>query len=92
MRSAYLAVLRLPHARPLLLASVVGRLSNATGPLSVVLLVQEETGSLAQAGVASATIRTIRASTVSAPTARATSATVASRCTSTRCWARRKWS
>jgi MFS family permease len=56
VRSAYLAVLRLPHARPLLLASVVGRLSNATGPLSVVLFVQEETGSLAQAGVASATI------------------------------------
>jgi hypothetical protein len=56
VRSAYLAVLRLPHARPLLLASLVGRLSNATGPLSVVLFVQEETGSLAQAGVASATI------------------------------------
>jgi MFS family permease len=56
VRSAYLAVLRLPHARPLLLASVVGRLSNATGPLSVVLFVQEETGSLAQAGAASATI------------------------------------
>jgi hypothetical protein len=50
VRSSYLAVLRLPHARPLLLASLVGRLSNATGPLSVVLLVQEETGSLAQAG------------------------------------------
>jgi len=54
--SSYLAVLRLPHARPLLLASLVGRLSNATGPLSVVLFVQEETGSLAQAGAASAAI------------------------------------
>jgi hypothetical protein len=56
VRSSYLAVLRLPHARPLLLASLVGRLANATGPLSVVLLVQEQTGSLAQAGAASAAI------------------------------------
>ncbi|MFL5881770.1 MAG: MFS transporter [Actinomycetota bacterium] len=56
MGSSYLAVLRLPHARPLLLASLVGRLANATGPLSVVLLVQEQTGSLAQAGAASAAI------------------------------------
>jgi hypothetical protein len=54
--SSYLAVLRLPHARPLLLASLVGRLSNATGPLSVVLFVQAETGSLAKAGAASAAI------------------------------------
>jgi MFS family permease len=56
VRSSYLAVLRLPHTRPLLLASLVGRLTNATGPLSVVLFVQEETGSLAQAGAASAAI------------------------------------
>ena len=56
MRSSYLAVLRLPHARPLLLASLVGRLANATGPLSVVLFVQEQTGSLAKAGAASAAI------------------------------------
>jgi MFS family permease len=54
--SSYLAVLRLPHARPLVLAALVGRLSNATGPLSVVLLVQEKTGSLALAGSASAAI------------------------------------
>jgi predicted MFS family arabinose efflux permease len=54
--SSYLGILRLPHARPLLLASLVGRLSNATGPLSVVLFVQERTGSLAQAGVSSAAI------------------------------------
>jgi MFS family permease len=54
--SSYLAVLRLPHARPLLLASLVGRLSNATGPLSVILFVQAETGSLAKAGAASAAI------------------------------------
>jgi hypothetical protein len=54
--SSYLAVLRRSHARPLLLASLVGRLSNATGPLSVVLFVQAETGSLALAGSASASI------------------------------------
>jgi MFS family permease len=54
--SSYLGILRLPHARPLLLASLLGRLSSATGPLSVVLFVQDETGSLAQAGVASAAI------------------------------------
>ena len=56
MRSSYVAILRRPHARPLLVASLLGRLSNATGPLSVVLFVQSETGSLAQAGAASATI------------------------------------
>jgi MFS family permease len=56
VRSSYLAVLRLPHARPLLLASLVGRLPTATGPLSVVLFVQERTGSLAQAGATSAAI------------------------------------
>jgi MFS family permease len=54
--SSYVAILRRPHARPLLGASLLGRLSNATGPLSVVLFVQSETGSLAQAGAASATI------------------------------------
>jgi hypothetical protein len=54
--SSFLAVLRRSHARPLLLASLVGRLSNATGPLSVVLFVQAETGSLALAGTASAAI------------------------------------
>jgi MFS family permease len=52
--SSYLAVLGLPQARPVLLASLVGRLSTATGPLSVVLFVQEATGSLALAGTASA--------------------------------------
>jgi hypothetical protein len=52
--SSYLAVLGLPQARPVLLASLVGRLASATGPLSVVLFVQEATGSLALAGTASA--------------------------------------
>jgi MFS family permease len=56
VRSAYLAVLRLPHARPLLLASLVGRLSFATGPLGLVLFVQDATGSFAKAGIASAAI------------------------------------
>jgi MFS family permease len=56
VRSSYLDILRLPHARPLLLASLVGRLATATGPLSVVLFVQGATGSLAQAGAASAAI------------------------------------
>jgi predicted MFS family arabinose efflux permease len=54
--SSYLTVLRLPRARPLLFASLVGRLSGATGPLSVVLFVQDETGSLALAGATSAAI------------------------------------
>ena len=56
MGSSYLAVLRLPRARPLLVASLVGRLSTATGPLSVVLFVQDQTGSLALAGASSAAI------------------------------------
>jgi MFS family permease len=56
VRSPYLAILRLPHARPLLLASLVGRLSFATGPLGLVLFVQDATGSFAQAGIASAAI------------------------------------
>jgi MFS family permease len=56
VRSSYLAVLRLPHARWVLLASLLGRLSIATGPLSVVLFIQDETGSLAQAGAASAAV------------------------------------
>jgi hypothetical protein len=56
VRSSYLSILRLPHARPLLLASLVGRLSSATGPLSVVLFIQDKTGSLGSAGAASAAI------------------------------------
>jgi MFS family permease len=56
VRSSYLSILRLPHARPLLLASLVGRLAFATGPLGLVLFVQDATGSFAQAGVASAAI------------------------------------
>jgi hypothetical protein len=56
VRSSYRTILRLPQARPLLLASLVGRLSFATGPLGVVLFIQDATGSFAQAGAASAAI------------------------------------
>jgi hypothetical protein len=56
VRSSYQAILRLPHARALLLASLIGRLSFATGPLGLVLFVQDATGSFAQAGAASAAI------------------------------------
>jgi MFS family permease len=54
--SSYLAILRLPQARPLVLASLVGRLSFATGPLGLVLFVQHATGSFAQAGAVSAAV------------------------------------
>jgi MFS family permease len=51
---SYLTILRTPHARPLVLASLVGRLSSATGPLALLLFVQDATGSFAQAGAVSA--------------------------------------
>ena len=53
MRS-YLAVLRVRHARPLLVAALVGRLSFAMGTVALVLFVQHATGSFAVAGVVSA--------------------------------------
>ena len=56
MRSSYLSILRVPHARPLVLASLLGRLAFATGPLGLVLFVQDRTGSLAQAGLTSAVV------------------------------------
>jgi MFS family permease len=56
VRSSYLAILRVRHARPLLLASLVGRLAISTGPLSVVLFVNDATGSLSLAGAASAAV------------------------------------
>jgi hypothetical protein len=56
VRSSYLAILRRPHARPLLLASLLGRLSSSTGPLGLVLYVQHATGSFASAGAASAAV------------------------------------
>jgi len=56
VRSSYLSILRVPHARPLVLASLLGRLAFATGPLGLVLFVQDRTGSLAQAGLTSAVV------------------------------------
>ena len=54
MQPSYVAILRTPHARPLVLASLVGRLSSGAGPLALVLFVQDATGSFAAAGAASA--------------------------------------
>ena len=54
MQTSYLAILRTPHARPLVLASLVGRLSAGVGPLALVLFVQDATGSFAHAGAVSA--------------------------------------
>jgi len=54
VRSSYLAVLSVRHARPLLLATLLGRLSFAMGPLALVLLVQDTTGSFARAGAVAA--------------------------------------
>ena len=44
MQPSYVAILRTPHARPLVLASLVGRLSSGAGPLALVLFVQDATG------------------------------------------------
>ena len=41
MQPSYVAILRTPHARPLVLASLIGRLSSGTGPLALVLFVQD---------------------------------------------------
>jgi MFS family permease len=54
VQPSYVAILRTPHARPLVLASLVGRLSSGAGPLALVLFVQDATGSFAAAGAASA--------------------------------------
>jgi MFS family permease len=54
VQTTYLAILRTPHARPLVVASLVGRLSSGTGPLALVLFVQDATGSFTQAGAVSA--------------------------------------
>ncbi|PWW21783.1 hypothetical protein JD79_00924 [Geodermatophilus normandii] len=54
MRS-YLSVWRLPSAPVLLLAGFAGRLPSAMVPLALLLMVQQQTGSYAVAGLASAT-------------------------------------
>ncbi|HEY0509009.1 MAG TPA: MFS transporter [Blastococcus sp.] len=52
---AYLSVWRLPSAPVLLLAGFAGRLPSAMVPLALLLMVQQQTGSYAIAGLASAT-------------------------------------
>ncbi len=51
----YLSVWRLPSAPVLLVAGFAGRLPSAMVPLALLLLVQQQTGSYAVAGLASAT-------------------------------------
>jgi MFS family permease len=53
---AYLTVWRLPSAPVLLLAGFAGRLPSAMVPLALLLLVQQQTGSYAVAGLASAAL------------------------------------
>ena len=52
---AYLTVWRLPSAPVLLLAGFAGRLPSAMVPLALLLMVQQQTGSYAVAGLAAAT-------------------------------------
>jgi MFS family permease len=52
---AYLTVWRLPSAPVLLLAGFAGRLPSSMVPLALLLMVQQQTGSYAVAGLASAT-------------------------------------
>jgi MFS family permease len=53
---AYLTVWRLPSAPVLLIAGFAGRLPSAMVPLALLLMVQQQTGSYAVAGLASATL------------------------------------
>jgi MFS family permease len=53
---AYLTVWRLPSAPVLLLAGFAGRLPSAMVPLALLLMVQQQTGSYAVAGLASAAL------------------------------------
>ncbi len=62
---AYLPVWRLPSAPVLLLAGFAGRLPSAMVPLALLLMVQQQTGSYAVAGLAAATLGV--ASAVMAP-------------------------
>jgi MFS family permease len=52
----YLTVWRLPSAPVLLLAGFAGRLPSAMVPLALLLMVQQQTGSYAVAGLAAATL------------------------------------
>src|SRR3712207_1089430 len=53
---AYLPVWRLPSAPVLLISGFAGRLPSAMVPLALLLMVQQQTGSYAIAGLASATL------------------------------------
>ena len=53
---AYLSVWRLPSAPVLLLSGFAGRLPSAMVPLALLLMVQQQTGSYAIAGLAAATL------------------------------------
>ena len=53
---AYLTVWRLPSAPVLLLSGFAGRLPSAMVPLALLLMVQQQTGSYAVAGLTSATL------------------------------------
>ncbi len=53
---AYLSVWRLPSAPALLIGGFAGRLPSAMVPLALLLMVQEQTGSFAVAGLAAATL------------------------------------
>src|SRR5215212_3782414 len=53
---AYLTVWRLPSAPVLLISGFAGRLPSAMVPLALLLMVQQQTGSYAVAGLASATL------------------------------------
>ncbi|TQN37877.1 putative MFS family arabinose efflux permease [Blastococcus colisei] len=53
---AYLSVWRFPSAPVLLLAGFTGRLPSAMVPLALLLMVQQQTGSYAVAGLAAATL------------------------------------
>jgi MFS family permease len=53
---AYLTVWRLPSAPVLLLSGFAGRLPSSMVPLALLLMVQQQTGSYAMAGLAAATL------------------------------------
>jgi MFS family permease len=53
---AYLSVWQLPSARRLLVSGFAGRLPSAMVPLALLLMVQQQSGSYAVAGLASATL------------------------------------
>src|SRR5262245_7755022 len=53
MRDRYARVLRAPHVRALVVSSVLARLPIGIVALALILFVEEETGSFAQAGAVS---------------------------------------